>query len=189
MKKTRRFTAANKAVFLDRDGTLIYERPGRYLRYPRQVKLYKTAAPALKILKKSGYKIFIISNQSGIGRGYFTAEEVDKVHARLQKMLGLCRAREIVYCPHAPYENCACRKPKPLLGQNLVKKYNIDVSRSFMVGDKKSDMDFGEALGVTGVLVRTANGNAQVKKYGAQIKAAKITGNLLGAAKYIKGLS
>ncbi|MCL2888673.1 MAG: HAD family hydrolase [Elusimicrobia bacterium] len=179
----------NKAVFLDRDGTLIYEKPGRYLRYPRQVKLYKTAPAALKILKKLGYKIFIVSNQSGIGRGYFTAEETDKVHSRLQKMLGPCRADEIAYCPHAPSENCACRKPKTLLGQNLVKKYNIDIGRSFMIGDKKSDIDFGNALGVKSIIVRTANGNAQIKKYGDRIKAAKITGNLSGAAVYIKGLS
>jgi len=179
----------NKAIFLDRDGTLIYEKPGRYLRYPRQVKLYKTAPAALKIFKKLGFKIFIVSNQSGIGRGFFTAEEADKVHKRLQKMLGPCKAREIAYCPHSPSENCACRKPKTLLGQKLVKKYNIDISRSFVIGDKKSDIDFGNALGAATILVRTANGNAQIKKYGAQIKAAKITNNLLGAAAYIKGLS
>ena len=111
------------------------------------------------------------------------------MHAYLQKTLGPCKADAIAYCPHSPSENCACRKPKPLLGQNLSKKYNIDTGRSFVVGDKKSDIDFGGALGAKSILVRTANGNAQIKTYGAQIKAAKITNNLLGAARYIQGLS
>ncbi|ACC98455.1 Histidinol-phosphate phosphatase family protein [Elusimicrobium minutum Pei191] len=175
-----------KAVFLDRDGTLIYEKPGVYLSSPEKVVLYKSSMPALKLLTKLGYKIFIVSNQSGIGRGYFTSEQVDKVHEHLKKMIKPYVIEDIVYCPHAPWQTCLCRKPNPILGQKLAKKYNIDRSKSFMIGDKKSDVDFGINLGAVPVLVRTANGNAQIKKYGKNIKAAKIASNLLGAAKYIE---
>ena len=94
-----------KAVFLDRDGTLIYEKPGVYLSNPSQVRLYKSTQPALSLLTKEGFKLFIVSNQSGIGRGYFTAKEVNAVHAHLMKLLKPARIEEIVFCPHAPDEN------------------------------------------------------------------------------------
>ncbi|WP_424244700.1 D-glycero-D-manno-heptose 1 [Elusimicrobium posterum] len=176
----------NKAIFLDRDGTVIYEKPGVYLSDPDGVKLYKSTIPAFKIFKELGYKLFIVSNQSGIGRGYFTEKEVNNVHRRLQDLIKPYKIEEIVFCPHAPSEPCNCRKPKPLLGQKLIKKYNIDSRASFMIGDKKSDIDFGRAIGFGSILVRTANGNAQIKKYNKDIKADFTASNLLNAAKYIK---
>ena len=80
-------TAPVKAVFFDRDGTLIHEKPGTYLSDPAKVRPYKSVAAALALLKKAGYKFFIVSNQSGIGRGYFTEKEVNAVHARMLKRL------------------------------------------------------------------------------------------------------
>ena len=105
-----------KAIFLDRDGTLIYEKPGVYLSDPKQLRLYKSTKPALALLSKSGFKLFIVSNQSGIGRGYFTEKEVNAVHAHLKTLLKPARIEEIVFCPHAPDEHCACRKPLPKMG-------------------------------------------------------------------------
>ena len=112
-----------KAVFLDRDGTIIYEKPGVYLSHPQQVRLYKSTRPALKLLSQSGFKLFIVSNQSGIGRGYFTEEEVNAVHVHLLKLLKPARIEEIVFCPHAPDEKCSCRKPQPKMALDLIKKY------------------------------------------------------------------
>lgn len=173
-----------KAVFLDRDGTIIHEKPGTYLSDPARVKPYQSAAAAFKLLQQCGFKFFIVSNQSGIGRGYFTEKEVNAVHARLLKLLKPAVIEEIVFCPHAPEENCTCRKPQPKLGLELIKKYRIDPSRSYMIGDKKADVEFGHALGFKSVLVTTANGKNHLKKY-PDLKPEKVASNLLNAARFI----
>ncbi len=152
-----------KAVFFDRDGTLIYDYG--YLSVPDKVHPYKGAPEALHALQKAGYHLFIVSNQSGIGRGYFTEKEARDVNRRLCQLFRPARFDEIVFCPHAPNEDCSCRKPLPKLGLQLAGKYHIDLKHSFMIGDKKSDVEFGQALGCKSILVRTANGNKHLKKY------------------------
>lgn len=173
-----------KAIFFDRDGTLIHEKPGVYLSDPAKVRPYQSVPAALHMLKKSGYHFFIVSNQSGIGRGYFTEKEVNAVHARLQKLLKPAVFEEIVFCPHAPNENCSCRKPHPQLGLQLIEKYHIDPAQSFMIGDKKADVEFGQALGFQTILVTTANGKNHLKKY-PDLRPDKIASNLLNAARFI----
>ncbi len=175
-----------KALFLDRDGTVIKEKPGIYLCDPKKVELYKNTKAAFKLFKKLGYTIFIVSNQSGIGRGYFTENEVEKVHKKLLSLLKPYEVKEIIYCPHAPSENCSCRKPAPAMGLKLIKKYNVDRDSSFVIGDKKSDSDFAKNLHIRPILVLTANGKAQQKKYSKELKEVKICLDLLGAAKYIQ---
>jgi D-glycero-D-manno-heptose 1,7-bisphosphate phosphatase len=105
-----------KAVFLDRDGTVIHEKPGTYLSDPAKVRPYQSAAAAFKLLKKLGFHFFIVSNQSGIGRGYFTEKEVNAVNARMLNLLKPAVIEEIVFCPHAPEQHCSCRTPNPKLG-------------------------------------------------------------------------
>lgn len=173
-----------KAVFLDRDGTVIHEKPGTYLSDPAKVKLYQSAPAAFKLLRKCGFKFFIVSNQSGIGRGYFTEKEVNAVHARMLKLLRPAVIEEIAFCPHAPEQNCSCRKPKPALGLRLIKKYHIDPAQSYMIGDKKADVEFGHALGFKSVLVTTANGKNHLHKY-PDLKPEKVASNLLNAARFI----
>lgn len=173
-----------KAVFFDRDGTLIHEKPGTYLSDPAKVVLYAPVPEALKRLAKAGFQFFIVSNQSGIGRGYFTAKEVNAVHARLQKLLKPAVMQEIVFCPHAPEHKCACRKPGTLLGEKLIKKHHIDPSRSFMVGDKKADALFGRGLGFKSVLVTTGNGKTHLKKY-PDLKPDFTAKDMLAAARWI----
>lgn len=175
-----------KALFLDRDGTVIKEKPGVYLCDPKKVELYKNTKSAFKLFKELGYKIFIVSNQSGIGRGYFTEKEVLAVHKKLLSLLKPYKVEEIIFCPHAPSENCSCRKPAPAMGLKLIKKYNVDKAGSFVIGDKKSDMDFARNLNIRSVLVLTANGKKQQKKYEKDLKDVKICRDLLGAAKYIQ---
>ncbi len=173
-----------KAIFFDRDGTLIHEKPGVYLSDPAKVRPYKSVSAALTLLKKAGYHFFIVSNQSGIGRGYFTEKEVNAVHARLTKLLRPAKFEEIVFCPHAPNEACSCRKPQPGMGLYLIKKYNINTKNSFMIGDKKADVEFGRALGFKTILVTTANGKNHLKKY-PDLHPDKIASNLLNAARFI----
>jgi len=173
-----------KAVFFDRDGTLIHETPGVYLSNPNDVRLYTSVPKALALLKKDGFRFFMVSNQSGIGRGYFTEKEVRAVHARLEKLLFPAKLDEIVFCPHAPEEHCACRKPQPKLGLYLIKKYDIDPSVSYMIGDKKADVEFGRALGCKTILMTTANGKHHIKKY-PDLKPDYIARHLLNAARFI----
>ena len=99
-------------------------------------------------------------------------------------LLKPAKLEEIVFCPHAPTETCDCRKPKPQLGLYLIKKYNIDTARSYMIGDKKADVEFGHNIGVKSVLVTTANGKNHLKKY-PDLKPQKIASNLLNAARFI----
>ncbi len=173
-----------KAVFFDRDGTLIHEKPGTYLSDPAAVHLYAPVPRALTRLAQAGFVFFIVSNQSGIGRGYFTEKEVNKVHARLRQLLKPVEIKEIVFCPHAPDHACRCRKPGTLLGEQLIKKYHIDPARSFMVGDKKADVQFGRGLGLRSVLMTTANGKNHLKKY-TDLKPDFIAPNMQAAASYI----
>ncbi|MBR4592340.1 MAG: HAD family hydrolase [Elusimicrobiaceae bacterium] len=171
-----------KAVFFDRDGTLIYDYG--YLCDPAKVHPYACAKQALSLLAKAGYHLFIVSNQSGIGRGYFSAKEALAVNKRLCQVLRPARFDEIVFCPHAPQETCSCRKPLPELGLKLIAKYHIDPARSFMVGDKKSDVEFGHALGCRSILVTTANGKKHLHKY-PQMYPDYVAANLLRAAHFI----
>lgn len=173
-----------KAVFFDRDGTLIHEKPGTYLSDPAQVRLYAPVPRALTRLQQAGFVFFIVSNQSGIGRGYFTEKEVQAVHARLRRLLHPVAIQDIVFCPHAPDEKCTCRKPGTLLGQQLIQKYHIDPARSFMVGDKKADVLFGQKLGLRAVLVTTANGKNHLKKY-PDLRPDCIAPDMQAAARYI----
>lgn len=173
-----------KAIFLDRDGTVIHDK--KYLADPRGVKLYAGAKDAFAIFTKLGFKIFIVSNQSGVGRGYFDETAVKAVNARAETLLKPYIIEETVYCPHAPEQPCNCRKPRPALGMALIKKYKIDPRASYMIGDKKSDVDFGRNLGMKSILVLTANGGAQLKKYGSALKADYTARTLLKAAKYIE---
>lgn len=173
-----------KAIFFDRDGTLIHEKPGTYLSNPAAVRLYAPVKPALTRLAKAGFQFFIVSNQSGIGRGYFTEKEVNRVHRRLQELLAPLPVRDIVFCPHAPEAKCACRKPGTLLGEQLIQKYHINPAASFMVGDKKADVLFGQALGCKSILVTTANGKHHLQKY-PDLRPDFIAPNMQAAASFI----
>ena len=171
-----------KAVFFDRDGTLIYDYG--YLSDPSKVRLYKNAREALLLLQRAGFRLFIVSNQSGIGRGYFRPQDARAVNQQVCKLFRPVHFDEIVFCPHAPEAACACRKPQPLLGQKLIKKYHLSAEKSFMVGDKKSDVEFGHNLGCKSILVTTANGKKHLKKY-PSLKPQYVARNLLCAAHFI----
>lgn len=136
-----------KAVFLDRDGTIIYDRD--YLRDPELVELIAGVVNDLRLLRKQGYLLVLVSNQSGIARGYFTQEDLAKVNKRFMQLLeeqGVT-LDGIYYCPHGPGDGCDCRKPAVGMALAAERDLNIDLSSSYMVGDKLSDIQFGENFG------------------------------------------
>ena len=137
-----------RAVFLDRDNTLIED--NGYIHEPEKVKLLPTVGEGLKLLKEKGFLLIVISNQSGIGRGYFKEKDFHAVNRKLNYLLKENFNVEIddfFFCPHKPDDNCSCRKPKTLLFQKAAEKWNIDIKASFMVGDKEIDVEAGKNAG------------------------------------------
>ncbi len=174
---------AKPAVFFDRDGTLLTERG--YLSDPRKIYFYPSVVPALKRLQKAGYRLIVISNQSGVGRGYFSLATLKRINHRFRSLL---RARGIAvdgiyYCPHSPNAGCRCRKPKPYLLKQAAARWKIPVSASFVVGDQMTDIGMAKSAGATPVLVLTGAGRSNRKK--ALSLGAKVTRNVATAADWI----
>ena len=144
------------AVFLDRDGT-INEDPG-YIRRPSELHLIAGAAAAIRALNLRGLPVVVISNQSGIARGYLTRNELDAVNSRLTELLeeGGAAIDALYFCPHLPDEGCQCRKPATALVERAAKE--LGVRCSYMVGDKWSDIALSHAAGGRAVLVKTGHG-------------------------------
>jgi D-glycero-D-manno-heptose 1,7-bisphosphate phosphatase len=145
---------ATKAVFLDRDGTLMVD--VGYPRDPADVKLLPGVVDGLRACREDGFRLAIISNQSGVGRGYFGPDAVTAVHQRLLELLAAegVHIDDSRYCLHAPEDRCNCRKPSPLMIQRSAEHLGADLAASFMVGDKRSDTEAGRRAGCQGILLR-----------------------------------
>ena len=169
-------------VLLDRDGTLIAER--NYLSSPDQVRLVEGAAEGLRLLYQSGFGLIVISNQSGIGRGYFTGADLARIHRRMTDLLEAegVRLDAIYCCPHTPEDACACRKPEPLLALNAARDFNFEAREAWVVGDKPCDIELARRCGARSILVRTGYG---ARHEAAGLTAGRISDNLLDAARYI----
>lgn len=136
-----------KAVFIDKDGTLIKDVP--YNVDPARIQLQAGAGPALRHMQAAGNKVIVISNQSGVGRGLFPIEALSAVNRQVQELLmpyGV-RIDDFYYCPHAPEDGCGCRKPQPGLILRAAEDYHIDVRRSWMIGDILHDVEAGNRAG------------------------------------------
>ncbi len=143
----------NRAILLDRDGTINVDHG--YMHDPAQLEFIEGAVKALRELSAAGYTLIIITNQSGIGRGYFSEEQYEKFNTALTSALA-AKGVEIAatyMCPHAPSEPCTCRKPQPELAQRAIADFDIDTKRSYMLGDKPSDVECGEAAGLKSRLI------------------------------------
>ena len=175
-----------RLALIDRDGTITVER--NYLSSPDQLELLDGAASGIRLLRELGLSPVVVTNQSGIGRGYFDAATVDRVHERLSEMLGAEGASVDAYyiCPHHPDDACACRKPATALAERAAAEFRADLRSSFVIGDKPCDIDLGRAVGATSILVRTG--------YGAEVEgkneaaADHVVNNLLEAASLIREL-
>lgn len=155
----------NRAVFLDRDGTLIAEK--NYLHRLEDVEIFPGVGGALKRLSDAGFRLFMVSNQSGVGRGYFTLADVDRVNEHLAHELGRAGVRfeKIYIAPEAPDQPSRGRKPSPQFLFDARDEFGLNLAASFMVGDKLIDLECGWNAGVKeSILVRTG--------YGAKLEAA-----------------
>jgi len=147
-------------VFLDRDGTLIEEK--HYLCDPDQVELTPHAGEGLQKLVSAGYQLVMITNQSGIGRGYYTVAQMHSVHDRVAQLLKPFSVKfaGIFFCPHTPDEGCACRKPLTGMVEDASRALSVDLARSIVVGDKACDIGLAHAKGMKGWLVKTGHAHA-----------------------------
>ena len=156
-----------RLALLDRDGTIIVEKG--FPKDPDEVELIPGSAAAIRRLRSLDLRAVVVSNQSGIGRGFLTPDDVERVNARLLELLAAewTTLDAIFYCPHAPGEGCACRKPQRTLPDRAAAAFGADLARSFFVGDKKDDVDAGRNVGATTFLVRTGYGEKQTFPEGA----------------------
>ncbi len=151
-----------KAVFLDRDGTIA--RDVQYCRRAEDFVLFPSAPKAIKMLNNNGFKVVVVTNQSGIARGFFSEEQLDQIHQKMKQELakGGAWVDSIYYCPHHPDDGCECRKAKTALFYRAVQELDIDLARSYVTGDSGIDIEAGKALGCKTVLVTTGLNNGKL---------------------------
>jgi len=174
----------NSALFLDRDGVIIENRQD-YVRSWSDVLIYPQALKALAEIKSSPLKIFIITNQSVVGRGLISLETAREINGRLLEEIQISGGRidGIFMCPHAPQDNCRCRKPEPGLILEAAAEHSINLQDSVLIGDALSDIIAGQKAGIAqNVLVRTGRGQVQSSlPLASQIPKFLIYDSLLGA--------
>ena len=153
-------------ILFDRDGTLIEDR--HYLADPAQVTLLPGVVPALRRLLRAGCRLFVVSNQSGVGRGYFSLESAYVCNERLAQLLAAhdVHVTDMLLCPHSPEEGCACRKPRTGMWDALRGRHGLQAAHTAMVGDKCDDVRFGRVAGLRTVLVLTGHGRDHAAKLG-----------------------
>src|ERR1700756_3844384 len=145
--------AKSPAVFVDRDGTIMND--ADYCSRPDQVRVFDGVAESLRRLKKAGYKIIVITNQSGIGRGLFTEKDYRAVEREVERQIGANLIDATYFCPDAPGQRSKCRKPAPGMVLQAAREHDVDLSRSFLIGDKEIDAECAHNAGVRAIRVRT----------------------------------
>jgi len=179
-----------RGVFLDRDGTLIEE--VGYLDHVGRVEFFPYSVDAVRLLNRAGFAVVVVTNQSGVARGLFDEDIVSATHRHIADIFeqGGAHIDGFYYCPHHPdatveayRRDCECRKPKPGLLRKAADDLGIDLTRSFMVGDRAHDIETGVNVGAAGVLVRTGYGTAH--ESAARSAAAVVTDNLAQAVSWI----
>lgn len=188
MSNSNRFHDTKPAVFLDRDGTINVEK--EYLYRVDEFEFTPGAVEAIRLLNQSGYLVVVVTNQSGVARGYYAEADVETLHSHIDQLLALQGARVDAwyYCPHhehgkPPYNlACDCRKPLPGMLLQAAADHAIDLTRSWMVGDKLADIEAGQAAGCRPVLVMTGYGAETAAKSPSAVSCCP---DLLAAARLI----
>ncbi|HJX70044.1 MAG TPA: D-glycero-beta-D-manno-heptose 1,7-bisphosphate 7-phosphatase [Dehalococcoidia bacterium] len=170
------------AVFLDRDGTIA--RDVNYCRRVEDFEILPTVPQGIRLLNEHGFKVIVITNQSGIARGYFTEETLSLIHQKMENELSQHSARidAIYVCPHHPDERCECRKPKPTLLLQAASEIGIALKLSYMVGNDGKDIEAGSAAGCKTILVTIGPNQGNDK---GQSKPNHIASNLYEAVEWI----
>jgi D-glycero-D-manno-heptose 1,7-bisphosphate phosphatase len=147
----------DKAVFLDRDGTIA--RDVHYCRRPEDLEILPTVPEAVRLLNETGFKVVVITNQSGLARGFFDEATLSLIHDKMKHELSVQGARidAVYYCPHHPDVHCACRKPGTALFEQAAREMAIDLNQSFVIGDTAMDIGAGQAVGAHTILVTTGS--------------------------------
>lgn len=183
---------AAEAVFLDRDGTLIEE--VGYLDRPERVELYPYSGDAIRALNRAGLRIVMVTNQSGVARGFFTEAVVHAVHTHIERLLAEAGAHidAYYYCPHHPdgrvaefARHCECRKPGRGLVDRAVQELSVDPLRSYTVGDRWLDVKLAANVGARGILVRTGYGALEESRLPPDVKPDAVVNNLIEATGWI----
>jgi D-glycero-D-manno-heptose 1,7-bisphosphate phosphatase len=177
-----------RAVFLDRDGTINIEK--EYLYQAAEFEFIPGAAEAIRLLNQAGMLVVVVTNQSGVARGYYTEEDVENLHRHIDRELESCGAHvdAWLYCPHHPTGRgsyglpCNCRKPLPGMLQDAARRYGIDLEKSAIIGDKLADIEAGLAAGCRTILVRTGYGAEEEQYVGPQ---TTVCDDLLSAVKFM----
>jgi D-glycero-D-manno-heptose 1,7-bisphosphate phosphatase len=181
-----------RAVFLDRDGTLLEE--ANYVSELERVIFFPFSPDAVRLLNRAGFVVVVVTNQAGIARGIVDERFVAEAHAFMTARLaeGGARIDAYYYCPHhpqgivEPYRGaCECRKPQPGMLRRAAADLGLDLARSFVVGDKLQDLEAGAAVGARGVLVRTGYGRREEAKPDRAVEPAAIADNLMGGVSWI----
>ncbi|HWW21497.1 MAG TPA: HAD family hydrolase [Steroidobacteraceae bacterium] len=154
---------SGRAVILDRDGTMVVDR--QYLSDPDGLMFLPGAAEGLRSIYEQGYRLIVITNQSGVGRGMFSIQTVRQMNVRLMEMVRQAGARleGVYYCPHRPEEHCSCRKPGTQLMRDAASELGFEPRRAIVIGDKISDVEFGRQSGATTMLIAPDPASAQAR--------------------------
>lgn len=153
-------------IILDRDGVINYDSQ-EYIKSPEEWLPIPGSLDAIAQLNRSGFHVLVVTNQSGVARGYYDIDTLDLIHEKMMRELAAVGGYidEIFFCPHHPDDACHCRKPKPGLFHEIIKKYPLQLSETFFIGDSISDIRAAEAAGCLPILVRTGNGELALQRY------------------------
>jgi D-glycero-D-manno-heptose 1,7-bisphosphate phosphatase len=180
-------TLLRPAVFLDRDGT-ISEEVG-YLNHVSRFRMFPFSAVAIRSLNEAGLPVVVVTNQSGVGRGYFPESLVREVNELMTQELAQAGARidAIYYCPHTSGDACRCRKPNTGMLETAAKEHGLDLKRAFVVGDRYGDIELASKAGARSILVRTGYGEGDLTWHGAkwEIQPDFVAETLTDAAEWI----
>lgn len=183
---------ARRAIFLDRDGTINVEKD--YLHRVEDFEFIPGAPEAIRRLKAAGYLVIVVTNQSGVARGYYDEPAVAALHGHIQALLeSYGTGIDAFYlCPHHPTEgvgayriDCDCRKGAPGMLQQAAREHGIDLAESFMIGDKLADIEAGNAAGCRAILVRTGYGTKDEPRVAAQYPGTRVCRDLAAAVTYL----
>jgi histidinol-phosphate phosphatase family protein len=177
----------HRALFLDRDGTINVEK--EFISNPDDVELIPGAAEGLRLATTHGFKLFVISNQSGVARGLMTEADVERVNQRLIDLLGSEGAKldAVEFCGHHPSVTgqCECRKPRRGMVDRVLKRFDIDLARSFVIGDRVFDVELAYNIGAKAIMVMTGYGVLELNALSPHSKPEYVAGDLLGAVQWI----
>jgi histidinol-phosphate phosphatase family protein len=176
---------ANKTVFVDRDGTINVN--VEYLDNPEGFQMYPGVAEGIKLLNEHGFLVIVVTNQSGIARGYYTKETLDKIHERMISELKEKGAKidGLYFCPHHPDDNCDCRKPKTGMLEMAFAEYDVDALKSFIIGDRMIDVEAGYKLKLKTILVPERIEQVKLERQKSNIEPDYVCDNFLQGVHWI----